>query len=255
MTEAEWLGCGDLDSMLSYLKGDVNERKFRLTECTFLRRFWHLLTDERSRRAVELAERYADGSAKRAELRAAHAEAETAFREILEACPAAQQPNGTGSFYGGAVSAAQHTASSFYDTPELITWREDAERFRQFGNLIWISAAAYPLGDEAAALIGNDAIDAEQAVQAALLHELFGNPFRSNKFAPSWRTKDVANLAQASYEERALPSGHLDNARLAVLSDALEEAGCADIAILTHLRSPGPHVRGCWALDLVLGKE
>jgi hypothetical protein len=49
-----------------------------------------------------------------------------------------------------------------------------------------------------------------------------------------------------------LHSGHLDNARLAVLSDALEEAGCDD-AILSHLRSPGPHVRGCWAVDLCLG--
>lgn len=64
----------------------------------------------------------------------------------------------------------------------------------------------------------------------------------------------VFSLAQAAYDERELPGGHLDNARLAVLSDALEEAGCTDETILSHLRSPGPHVRGCWALDLVLGK-
>jgi hypothetical protein len=63
------------------------------------------------------------------------------------------------------------------------------------------------------------------------------------------------SLAQAAYDERNLPSGHLDNARLAVLSDALEEAGCTDADILSHLRSPGLHVRGCWALDLVLAKE
>ena len=49
--------------------------------------------------------------------------------------------------------------------------------------------------------------------------------------------------------------GTLDRARLAVLSDALEEVGCTDTALLSHLRSPGPHVRGCWALDLVLGKS
>jgi hypothetical protein len=46
-----------------------------------------------------------------------------------------------------------------------------------------------------------------------------------------------------------------DPQRLAVLADALEEAGCNDAEILTHLRSPGPHVRGCWALDLILGKQ
>ncbi len=64
----------------------------------------------------------------------------------------------------------------------------------------------------------------------------------------------VAALAMPAYDERLLTSGHLDPARLAVLSDALEEAGCTDADILTHLRSPGHHVRGCWALDLVLGK-
>jgi hypothetical protein len=62
-------------------------------------------------------------------------------------------------------------------------------------------------------------------------------------------------LAQAAYEERELPSGHLDNTCLAVLSDALEEAGCTDDAILMHLRSPGLHVRGCWETDLLLTKE
>lgn len=50
------------------------------------------------------------------------------------------------------------------------------------------------------------------------------------------------------------PSGHLVLARLAVLSDALEETGCTDEAILTQLRSPGLHVRGCWVVDLLLGR-
>jgi hypothetical protein len=63
------------------------------------------------------------------------------------------------------------------------------------------------------------------------------------------------NLAQALYEERELPSGHLDAARLAVLADMLEEAGCANPRLLGHLRGPGPHVRGCWAVDLVLGQS
>ena len=89
----------------------------------------------------------------------------------------------------------------------------------------------------------------------ALLREIFGNPFRPTRFDPSWRlSPDVLSLAQAAYDERELPSGHLGSARLAVLSDALEEAGCADADLLSHLRSPGPHVRGCWAVDLILGK-
>jgi hypothetical protein len=68
-------------------------------------------------------------------------------------------------------------------------------------------------------------------------------------------TPTVKGLAQAGYEERALPSGELDLARLKVLADALEEAGCTEQSILDHLRGPGPHVRGCWALDLALGRE
>jgi hypothetical protein len=64
----------------------------------------------------------------------------------------------------------------------------------------------------------------------------------------------VVALAQAAYEQRELPAGTLDMARLAVLADALEDAGCTDADLLSHLRGPGPHVRGCWAVDLILGK-
>jgi hypothetical protein len=65
----------------------------------------------------------------------------------------------------------------------------------------------------------------------------------------------VVALAQAAYEQRELPAGTLDLTRLAVLADALEEAGCDQADLLGHLRGPGPHVRGCWAVDLVLGKS
>ena len=61
-------------------------------------------------------------------------------------------------------------------------------------------------------------------------------------------------LARAAYDQRELPSGALDTTRLAVLADALEEAGCDQADLLTHLRGPGPHVRGCWVVDLILGK-
>jgi hypothetical protein len=70
----------------------------------------------------------------------------------------------------------------------------------------------------------------------------------------SWNDSTVVRLAQAAYEERCLPGGELDNGRLAVLADALEEAGSTDADILGHLRGPGPHVRGCWVVDLILGK-
>lgn len=77
---------------------------------------------------------------------------------------------------------------------------------------------------------------------------------------PPWRFFTKASyeltlsLAQAAYEERN-PDGTLETDRLLVLSDVLEEAGCDSDDLLMHLRSPGPHVRGCWAVDLILGKE
>jgi hypothetical protein len=67
-------------------------------------------------------------------------------------------------------------------------------------------------------------------------------------FEPAWCTPQALALARTAYEERRFED-------LPLLADALEEAGCTDEAILSHLRGPGPHVRGCWALDLVLGRS
>ena len=101
---------------------------------------------------------------------------------------------------------------------------------------------------------GRAAAEADtKAAQAHLLRDIAGNPFRP---LPACRvTAEALSLAQAAYEERALPSGELDPVRLGILADALEEAGCTEQAILDHLRSPGPHVRGCHALDAILGRK
>jgi hypothetical protein len=65
----------------------------------------------------------------------------------------------------------------------------------------------------------------------------------------------VKGLAEAAYEERVMPAGTLDPARLSILADALEDAGCTENELLGHLRGPGPHMRGCFVLDLLLGKS
>jgi hypothetical protein len=82
----------------------------------------------------------------------------------------------------------------------------------------------------------------------ALLRDVFGNPFRPVSFEPAWRTSQARALAQTAIEDR-----HFED--LPLLADALEEAGCADEAILSHLRGPGPHARGCWVVDLVLNRS
>jgi hypothetical protein len=90
-------------------------------------------------------------------------------------------------------------------------------------------------------------------LKARLLRCLFGNPFRPVVLDPGWLTADVVMLARAAYDERLLPHGELDPARLAVLADALLDAGCTSAEVLAHLRGPGPHVRGCDAVDCCLG--
>jgi hypothetical protein len=95
----------------------------------------------------------------------------------------------------------------------------------------------------------------EKAAQAALVRCIFGGPGHPVTADPGWITPLVTSLAIAAYDERALPSGELDMALLAVLADALEDGGCSDQDLLGHLRGPGPHVRGCWAVDLLLGKQ
>ncbi len=91
-----------------------------------------------------------------------------------------------------------------------------------------------------------------------LLRDLFGDrgyPVPIDRTLLAWNDGTVKRLAEDAYEQRALPAGTLDLQRLAVLADALEEAGCTDPDLLGHLRGPGSHVRGCWPLDLLLGKE
>jgi hypothetical protein len=93
--------------------------------------------------------------------------------------------------------------------------------------------------------------DAFQRDHVNFLRDLFGNPFRPVSIDPTWLAwngSTVRKLAQSLYEEYAFD-------RLAILADALEDAGCTDAGILEHCRGPGPHVRGCWVLDLLLGKQ
>jgi hypothetical protein len=82
----------------------------------------------------------------------------------------------------------------------------------------------------------------------ALVRCIFGNPFRPFALDPSLVTPTIKGLAEAVDDKRILPGGEFDPVRLAVLADALEEVG-AGAEIVGHLRSAGPHVRGCWAVD------
>jgi hypothetical protein len=89
---------------------------------------------------------------------------------------------------------------------------------------------------------------AERPVQSDLIRCIFGNPFRPITLSPTWLTSTAVALAQAIYTDRAFD-------RLPILADALEDAGCDDADLLSHCRGEGPHVRGCFVVDLLLGKQ
>jgi hypothetical protein len=91
----------------------------------------------------------------------------------------------------------------------------------------------------------------ERAEQARLLRCIFGNPFRPMQADGAWlRWNDatIVKIAEAIYEERCFGD-------LPILADALEDAGCDNADLLAHCREPGEHVRGCWVVDLLLGKS
>jgi hypothetical protein len=241
VTEAEWLACTDPQGMLHWVRSAhrPGERKLRLFACACCRRAWHLLTREPPRAAVEAAERYADGLAGPEELR----QGWSAVRKALSTAP-------LGTPWEEALVAALYAATPGPFPPEGAA----GAAANALSGDPRPRGPYHPLTAKAGEAPG---CPSERAFQCALLRDLFA-PFGAPEVGACWLTWGggaVAALARGAYEDRQLPSGQLDPARLAVLADALEDVGCTDQTILSHLRGPGPHLRGCWVLDLLLGKE
>jgi hypothetical protein len=248
MTEAEWLACEGPDLLVLHItragsaaRTVAGLRKLRLYACACCRQIWDILPDGGSRRVVELSEQFADGLVDRRALREAAewaVEAARRQRELaVEEC-------------GISRLGQPHVH------PAVTRWRAAQVVERVSGDM---PHGANVIGALIAEEVSPRGVAHEKRVQAALVRDLYGNPFRPPALLDgrlrNWGRDVIVRLAQAGYDQRASQSGELDGQRLAVLSDALEEAGCAYADILAHLRSPGPHVRGCWALDLILGKQ
>jgi hypothetical protein len=214
-TESEWLACTEPQPMLDFLRGKASDRKLRLFACACCRRIPGYLESEPDHRGLELTESDVDGLA-----------ADEDFASLPY----------------GVWDIRWYTRAG---------WDAIYRAMHAYFSEVWVSQNLHAATEQVKA----QARRQSHAELAVLLCELFGNPFRPATLNLAWQTAQVVALAQAAYDERELPSGTLDPVRLAVLADALEEAGCTDKTILDHLRGPGPHVRGCWVIDLLLGKE
>jgi hypothetical protein len=238
---------------------DWQGRKLRLLASACCRRVAAPLSDPRSLRAVEASERFADGLATADELVATGREAEAAFWEMVEA----------DSDRAGGEAGPRDTRPVKRDAACLGALQAARASF-QLGGEFGMQLALYQAAWAAAQALSSVPLvwrnrEAKEplrrafAEQAGLIRELFANPCRPAPLVDpawlAWQGGAVARLGRAAYDERRLPEGTLNPVRLALLADALEDAGCADAELLRHLRSPGPHVRGCWALDLILGKS
>jgi hypothetical protein len=222
MTEAEWLVATDPEPMLAFLRDKASDRKLRLFACACCRSmFAKVRVNLRDRDAVTTAERYADGRGDLAELAEAAASTTSDWTAAFACAEAA-------SVEGGFAAATHAAGNAAWEVGSQIASRAD------------VSDDDHPIA--VAARLG------ESAIQAALTRDIFGNPFRPVTFDPAWLTATVRGLVEGIYAERAFD-------RMPILADALEEAGCDSADILAHCRSDAPHVRGCWVVDLILGKE
>jgi len=247
MTEAEWLASTEPDDLLEFLRDRASDRQFRLFMCACCRRFLPFMPRKPAHdlrlceKYVAYGEQFAEGLITWEEMEAALDEQEWAnvshdgylaalatrqaiYREIA-GC--------TRPMLRGRNLIA-HPASSASEYSRTVMGRLQVNNKTAKGST--------PTAKKRMATI------AEKRYQIQLLHDLFGNPFRPVAVSPSWLTTTVVALAAGIYEEKAFD-------RLPILADALQDAGCDNEDSLNHCRQPNPHVRGCWVIDLLTGRE
>jgi hypothetical protein len=256
MTEAEWLNCTDPNPMIRFLLGTdhpriqaaeafpncrSSDRKLRLFACACYYRIRHLLPDVRAQVAVEVAEQVADGLKSDNERR----RAEAGVREPLDALEYRWRAS------RGPERISLLPTHEALALAEVILWDQAQKAAYYAASNAHLALACIANPSAASSDSGfSRSRAAEERVQTALLRCIF-NPLHSVSIDPAWLTwndSTVQKLALAIYVERAF-------GRLPILADALEEAGCGDEELLAHCRGEGPHVRGCWAVDLILGRE
>jgi hypothetical protein len=183
-----------------------------------------LISDNRSCRAIDAAEAWADGIITTAQLKAVQLQAEAACDEYTSA-PQARFGDATSNALSATVAVARPNKA----------W-------------VWTVANLMRAASSPAPEYNRDALIQAELVQVQFLRDIFNNPFRRIQAPRIWKGDTVTHLAHDIYENRTF-------AGLPILADALEEAGCDNNDILSHCRSGGVHVRGCWVVDLILGRR
>jgi hypothetical protein len=230
MTEAEWLACEEEEEMFATLRAWVSSarRKWRLLALACLEQFRPHFPHRNDYSAV-------------LEMIARDSEEEWTFDERLHALEMSTR----------ILRLVVDDASEqrwHYVAEALAEALNDAVQHAWEIHVPFVAsrccAAAYYLATGGSA----EARTREGRHQARLIREIFGNPFRPVPLDPLWLTSDVQALARGIYEERAFD-------RMPILADALQDAGCTNEDVLNHCRDANAaHVRGCWVLDLLLGK-
>jgi hypothetical protein len=237
MTEAEWLSGTKPEPFVRYLRGSrkVTDRKLRLIAFGCCRLVGDALIDRRSREAVRVGELFADGLATADELGSATWQAEAAVFALDSRHERYRREQ-------DGLRAGWLAEEDAVEEEFVMGWSGEQislDRARSAARAV----------DLAAGSPGSFLGEADRSVVSVpVIRDILGNPFRPVTIDPSWVTSTVVSLAGGIYQEGAFD-------RLPILADALQDAGCDNAEVLAHCRSEGPHVRGCWVVDLLLGKE
>jgi hypothetical protein len=229
-TETEWFTCRHLDSLCKMLRHQdygvnvrFSDRKWHLFGVACVRRVSHTFKDKRTCGLVEVVERQADGLLTEEQVRLLWGQARNPPNmdtEFPEDCPPDEE---------AARCAFQALTAIPFGS---------ADASRAAHSARWARRAARNA-------------EGEEQAQVTLLRDIFGNPYQPartpDQALKAWNDGIIVKLAHAIYDEGAFD-------RLPILADALEDAGCDGADILAHCRESKKHVRGCWVIDLLLGK-
>jgi hypothetical protein len=276
MTEAEWHDGTDPFTLYEFLRTEtvthrtrwqgwltvrrfsISERRLRLFAYACCARVEHLLPVDQARSLLLASEAYADGCIGDTELEAAERSCEAAIRREgqsptpwlryeHEAVAAVTLVHRTEAVPGrlGAIMAAGRARAG------AAVWRRHVD---SLGGVLRVKPEEFAPLEEVVRTCDRFFLSSERAAEAArqaeLLRDIVGNPFRPVHAEPdwlAWHDGVIVRLAQTIYDGRRFQD-------LPVLGDALEDAGCTDVEILSHCRGGGLHVRGCRVIDILTGR-